>query len=55
MKKIILNALLKSLSNTYQKTIEKTCDYINEAAKNGADLVMFPEAYLPGYPSWCGD
>ena len=34
------------------QTIEKTCDYINEAAKNGAHLVMFPEAYIPGYPSW---
>ncbi len=35
-----------------EKTIDQTCEYINEAAKNGADLVMFPEAYLPGYPSW---
>lgn len=34
------------------QTIEKTCEYINEAAQNGADLVMFPEAYIPGYPSW---
>lgn len=34
------------------KSIEKACDYISQAAQNGADLVMFPEAYLPGYPSW---
>jgi nitrilase len=36
------------------KTIEKTCEIINEAAQNGADLVMFPEAYLPGYLSFLG-
>ncbi|WP_216904342.1 carbon-nitrogen hydrolase family protein [Synechococcus sp. CCY 9618] len=25
---------------------------IGEAASNGAGLVIFPEAYIPGYPSW---
>lgn len=35
-----------------KRSIERACDYINQAAKTGADLVMFPEAYLPGYPSW---
>ncbi|MCB0367534.1 MAG: carbon-nitrogen hydrolase family protein [Bdellovibrionaceae bacterium] len=34
------------------RTIEQVCDQIAESARNSADLVMFPEAYLPGYPSW---
>jgi len=33
-------------------TIEKACDRIAEAAKNGAKLVVFPESFVPGYPDW---
>ncbi len=33
-------------------TIEKACKLIKKAAKKGADLVVFPEAFVPGYPDW---
>jgi cyanide dihydratase len=31
-------------------TIEKVCNIIGEAAANGARLIGFPEAFIPGYP-----
>lgn len=35
-----------------QKTISKACRLIEEAAINGARLIVFPEAFVPGYPDW---
>ena len=35
-----------------EKTIEKRCKIIKEASKNGAKLVVFPEAFVSGYPDW---
>lgn len=34
------------------KTVEKTCRLVEEAAANGAKLVTFPECWIPGYPAW---
>jgi aliphatic nitrilase len=33
-------------------TIEKTCSIISEAAEHRAQLVAFPEAYIPAFPVW---
>ena len=35
-----------------EATIEKACRLIAQAAANGARLIAFPEAYVPGYPYW---
>ena len=35
-----------------EKTVEKACDAIAEAAKNGAKLIVFPEVFISGYPDW---
>lgn len=35
-----------------EKTVEKTCEAIAEAGKNGAKLIVFPEAFISGYPDW---
>src|SRR5471030_809044 len=34
------------------KTLDKTCDLIAEAARSGAELVVFPESFVPGFPIW---
>jgi nitrilase len=33
-------------------TVAKACESMAEAAKNGAKIVVFPEALAPGYPDW---
>lgn len=35
-----------------QKTIDSAIATLEEAAGNGADLVVFTEAFIPGYPAW---
>ncbi|NIP30474.1 MAG: hypothetical protein GTO02_10905 [Candidatus Dadabacteria bacterium] len=37
------------------KTIKKVGKLIKEAKKNGASLVVFPEAFIPTYPFWPKD
>ncbi|NKI27135.1 carbon-nitrogen hydrolase family protein [Arenibacter sp. 6A1] len=34
------------------KTVDKACEAILEAGKNGAELLVFPEAFIPAYPDW---
>lgn len=36
------------------KTADKACDMIDEAARGGAELVAFPESFIPGFPVWAG-
>jgi nitrilase len=35
-----------------EKTVEKACELIAKAAEAGARLVVFPEAFIAGYPDW---
>lgn len=34
-------------------SVEKACKLIRTAAGNGASYIVFPEAFLSGYPYWC--
>lgn len=36
------------------KTVQKTISLIQEAARNRADLVVFPETHIPAFPLWSG-
>ena len=33
-------------------TVEKACGLVDEAARQGAGLVVFPESFVPTYPDW---
>ena len=35
-----------------EKTIAIAVESIDEAAAGGAQLIVFPEAFIPGYPAW---
>lgn len=35
-----------------EQTLEKAVVLIDEAAAAGAELVVFPESFIPGYPAW---
>ncbi|KAH7033732.1 aliphatic nitrilase [Microdochium trichocladiopsis] len=35
-----------------EATVTKTCTLIHEAATHGAQIVVFPECWVPGYPAW---
>lgn len=33
-------------------TVEKACKVIEEAGQKGVELIVFPEAFISGYPDW---
>ncbi len=37
-----------------EATVEKACAMIREAGANGADIIGFPEGFIPAHPAWYG-
>jgi nitrilase len=35
-----------------ERSTAKACALIREAAENGADIIGFPEGFIPGHPGW---
>lgn len=35
-----------------EQSVEKACELIAEAGTNGADVVVFPEGFVPAHPIW---
>jgi nitrilase len=51
MKKVAAAQITPVYLNKTQ-TVDKACDTIKEAGINGAELIVFPEAFISGYPDW---
>lgn len=51
MKKVAIAQVSPVFLNK-NKTIEKACETILQAGKEGAELIVFPEAFISGYPDW---
>lgn len=45
-------AIVQAMPAIFNKeaTVKKTCELIKEAGSNGAKLMLFPEAFIAGYP-----
>lgn len=39
----------------HDATLEKACELIASAGREGARLIVFPEAFIPTYPTWIWD
>jgi len=37
-----------------QATVQKACSLIVEASRKGAQLIAFPESFIPAFPVWAG-
>jgi nitrilase len=48
----IASAQLSPVFLDKEKTLEKACNAILEAGEKGAKLIVFPEAFISGYPDW---
>lgn len=44
--------MLPPVSLDREATVEKAWGSIEEAGRNGADLIVFPEGYIRGFPHW---
>ena len=35
-----------------ERSVDRACELIEEAGRNGAQLIVFPEGFVPGHPIW---
>lgn len=54
MQSVIRGAAIQAASVTLDAaaTTAKACDLIREAGRHSANIVVFPECFLPAYPAW---
>jgi nitrilase len=52
MSKLIAAAQFSPVFLNKNATVEKATGIIEECGQKGIDMVVFPEAFIPGYPDW---
>lgn len=48
----VASAQLTPVFLNKEKTVDKACEAIIDAGKQNAKLIVFPEAFISGYPDW---
>jgi len=46
-------AQVPAIYHDKQGALSRCCEIIDRAGAQGADIVVFPESWLGGYPAWC--
>ena len=47
-------AQINSVFLDREASVDKACDFIHEAGQKGADIIGFPEGFIPAHPAWYG-
>ncbi|MBW3628057.1 MAG: carbon-nitrogen hydrolase family protein [Gemmatimonadetes bacterium] len=51
-KRITAAVIQAEVASDLESGLERTRELAREAARSGAELIVFPETWLPGYPAW---
>lgn len=51
-RRVVVAVVQAEVASSLEAGLERTAALVREAAGKGAQLIVFPEAWLPGYPIW---
>lgn len=51
-RKVTVAIVQAEVASSLDELLERTADGVQRARAKGAEIVVFPEAWIPGYPAW---